>query len=154
MAFYVYIRQNDDNQFCDITQTRSLTESKLFFEKKTFFLYCIRHRYQSKTSVEHIEQVIDISLINSTDSSMNLLYFLHMSVIYFTYYKKCTRSQIKKILTYLVESMDMSGLIFRYREQVVNICRDTVMHWVFYMFFVKFVVETFFFSKAHFSKVL
>ena len=27
------------------------------------------------------------------------------------------------------------------------------MHWEFYMFFVKFVVETFFFNKAHFSEV-
>ena len=28
------------------------------------------------------------------------------------------------------------------------------MHWIFYTFFVKSVVETFFFSKAHFSEVL
>ena len=28
------------------------------------------------------------------------------------------------------------------------------MHWLFYTFFVKFVVETFFFNKAHFSEVL
>ena len=28
------------------------------------------------------------------------------------------------------------------------------MHWKFYTFFVKFVVETFFFNKAHFSEVL
>ena len=28
------------------------------------------------------------------------------------------------------------------------------MHWVFYTLFAKFVVETFFFNKAHFSKVL
>ena len=46
-----------------------------FLKKKQFFLYWIRHRYQSKTCVEHIEQVIDKSLINSTNSSMNLLYF-------------------------------------------------------------------------------
>ena len=34
MAFRVYIRQNDDNQFRDITYTRSLTEGKDFFLKK------------------------------------------------------------------------------------------------------------------------
>ena len=88
---------------------------KDFLKKKQFFLYWIRHRYQSKTCVEHIEQVIDKSLINSTNSSMNLLYFLHMRVIWFKYSKKCVRSQIKKILTLLVEFMDMSGLTFRYR---------------------------------------
>ena len=52
-----------------------------------------------------IEQAID----------MNLLYFLHMRVICFKYCKTCMRSQIKKILIFLVESMDMSGLAFRYR---------------------------------------
>ena len=76
MAFYVYIRQKDDNQFRGITYTRSITESNIFFKKKKqFFLYRIRHRYQSKTCVEHIEQVIDKSLTNSTNSFMNLLYF-------------------------------------------------------------------------------
>ena len=28
------------------------------------------------------------------------------------------------------------------------------MHWIFYTFFVKFVVETFFFNEAYFSEVL
>ena len=69
----------------------------------------MQHRYQSKTCVEHIQQVIDKSLINPTNSSMNL-YFLHVRVICFQYCKKRMRSQIKKILTFLVESMDMSGL--------------------------------------------
>ena len=68
MAFYVYIRQKDDNQFRGITYTRSITESNIFLKKKKqFFLYRIRHRYQSKTCVEHIEQVIDKSLTNSTN---------------------------------------------------------------------------------------
>ena len=87
-----------------------------FLKKKQFFLYWIRHRYQSKTCVEHIEQVIDKSLINSTNSSMNLLYFLPMRVICFKYCKKCVTSQIKKILAFLVEPMDVSGLNFRYRQ--------------------------------------
>ena len=67
---------------------------KDFLKKKQFFLYWIRHRYQSKTCVEHIEQLIDKSLINSTNSSINLLYFLHMMVICFKYCKKFMRSQI------------------------------------------------------------
>ena len=86
-----------------------------FLKKKQFFLYWIQHRYQSKTCVEHIEQLIDKSLINSTNSSMNLLYVLRMKVIIFKYCKNCMKSQIKKILIFLVESMDMSGLIFHYR---------------------------------------
>ena len=67
---------------------KELNGIKDFLVKKQFFLYWIRHRYQSKTCVEHIEQVIDKSLINSTNSSMNLLYFLHMRVICFKYCKK------------------------------------------------------------------
>ena len=51
----------------------------------------MRHRYQSKTCIEHIEQVIDKSLINPTNSSMNLLYFLHVRVICFQYCKKRMR---------------------------------------------------------------
>ena len=88
---------------------------KDFLKKKQFFLYWIRHGYQSKTCVEHIEQVINKSLKNSTNSSMNLLYFWHMRVICFKYCEKCMESQIKKILTFLVEFMDISGLTFRYR---------------------------------------
>ena len=75
---------------------KELKGIKEFFKKKPFFLYLIRHKYQSKTCVEHIEQVVDKSLINSTNSSMNLLYFLHMRVICFRYCKKCMRSQIRK----------------------------------------------------------
>ena len=59
-----------------------------FLKKKQFFLYWIQHRYQSKICVEHIEQVIDKSLINSTNSFMNLLHFLHMRVICSKYCKK------------------------------------------------------------------
>ena len=54
---------------------KELKGIKDFLKKKKSFLYWIWHRYQSKTYVEHIEQVIDKSLINSTNSSMNLLYF-------------------------------------------------------------------------------
>ena len=43
---------------------------KDFLVKKQFFLYWIRHRYQSKTCVEHIQQVIDKLLINPINSSM------------------------------------------------------------------------------------
>ena len=39
MAFYVYIRQKDDNQFRGITYTRSITESNIFFKKKNNFSY-------------------------------------------------------------------------------------------------------------------
>ena len=57
--------------------------------KKQLFLYWIRHRYDTgyKTYVEHIQQVIDKSLINPNNSSMSL-YFLHVSVICFQYCKK------------------------------------------------------------------
>ena len=94
---------------------KELNGIKCFLKKKKIFLYWIRHRYQSKTCVEHIEQAIDKSLINSTNSSMNLLRFLHMRVICFKYCKRCMRNQIKKILSFLVEFMDMSGLTFWYQ---------------------------------------
>ena len=51
----------------------------------------MQHRYQSKTYVEHIQQVKDKLLINPTNSSMNLLYFLHVRVICFQYCKKRMR---------------------------------------------------------------
>ena len=70
---------------------KELNGIKDFLVKKQFFLYWIRHRYQSKTCVEHIQQVIDKSLINPTNSSMNLLYFLHVRVICFQYCKKRMR---------------------------------------------------------------
>ena len=69
---------------------KDLNGIKDFLVKKQFFLYWIRHRYQSKTCVEHIQQVIDKSLINPTNSSMNL-YFLHVRVICFQYCKKRMR---------------------------------------------------------------
>ena len=59
---------------------KELNGIKDFLKKKQFFLYWIRHRYQPKTCVEHIEKVIDKSLINCANSSMSLLYFLHMKV--------------------------------------------------------------------------
>ena len=111
MVLFIFVKTMAD-QFRDVTYTRSLTESTIFLVKKQFFLHWIRHRYQSKTCVEQIEQVMDKSLINSTYSSMNLQYFLDMKVIFFKYCKKCARSQVKKILTFLVEFMDMSGLTF------------------------------------------
>ena len=60
---------------------------KYFLKKKNFF-YTGYDTYQSKTCVVHIEQVIDKSLINSTNSFMNLLHFLHMRVICCKYCKK------------------------------------------------------------------
>ena len=51
----------------------------------------MRHRYQSKTCVEHIRQVIDKSLTNPTNSSMNL-YCLHARVVCFQY---CTKRMRK-----------------------------------------------------------
>ena len=63
---------------------------KGFLVKKQFFLHWIRHRYQSKTCVEHIQPVIDKSLINPTNSSVNL-YFLHVKVTCFQYCEKRMR---------------------------------------------------------------
>ena len=63
---------------------------KDFLKKKQFFLYWIRHWYQSKTCVEHIEQVIDKSLINSTNSFMNLLSIIFCKLFY-KYCKKYMR---------------------------------------------------------------
>ena len=63
---------------------------KSFLAKKQFFLYWIRHRYQSNTCVEHIQQVIDKLSINPTNSSVNL-YFLHVRVTCFKYCKKRMR---------------------------------------------------------------
>ena len=66
---------------------------KDFLVKKQFFLYWIRHTYQSKTCVENIfnfQQVIDKSLTNPANSSMNL-HFLHVRVICFQYCKKRMR---------------------------------------------------------------
>ena len=40
----------------------------------------MRHRYQPKTCVDHVEHVIDKSLINSTNPFMDLL-ILHMRVV-------------------------------------------------------------------------
>ena len=51
--------------------------------------------------------------------------------------------------------MDMSGLTFRYRligfTYMQGYCNALD---ILYVFFVKFVVETFFFNKAQFSKFL
>ena len=80
MTFYVYICQKDDNQFRDKTYTRSITEPKIF-KKRNNFSYTGYNIYQPKTYAEHIEQVIDKSLINSTNSFLSLLYFLHMRVM-------------------------------------------------------------------------
>ena len=68
---------------------KELNGIKDFLVKKQFLLYWIRHRYQAKTCVEHIQQ--DKSLINPTNSSINLLYFLHVRVICFQYCKKRMR---------------------------------------------------------------
>ena len=82
---------------------KELKGIKDFLVKKQFFLYWIRHRYQSKTYVEHIQLVVDKSLINPTNSSMNLLYLLHMWVIYCQYCKK-TYEKVKSRTFYIVWS--------------------------------------------------
>ena len=74
---------------------KELNGIKDLLVKKQFFLYWIRHRYQTKTCVEHIQQVTDKSLLNLTNSSVNL-YFLHVRVIYFQYCKKRMRKSSKK----------------------------------------------------------
>ena len=73
------------------------------------------HRYQSKTSVEHIEQVINKSLINSTNYFMNLLYFLHIRIIWCKYCKKYMRKSNQETFNFLVECIDMSHLTSQYR---------------------------------------
>ena len=50
----------------------------------------MRHRYESKTCAEHIQQVVDKLLISPTNSYINL-YFSHVRVICFQYYKKRMR---------------------------------------------------------------
>ena len=67
------------------------SEIKDFLKKKQILLHWIRHRYQSKTCVEHIEQVIDKSLINSTNSFMNLL-----SIIFCKLFNKYCKKYMRK----------------------------------------------------------
>ena len=43
-------------------------------------------------------------------------------------------------------NFSISVLEFKYMQRI--------LYSIFYMFFVKFIVKTFFFSKAHFSEVL
>ena len=38
MAFYVYIRHNDDNQFCDISYRQGAYRNQRSFKKETIFL--------------------------------------------------------------------------------------------------------------------
>ena len=80
MAFYVYICQKYDSKFHDLTYTRFLDFLVQDFFEKESFSFTGYDIYQSKICVEHIEQVIDESLINS-HSAMNLLYFLPMSYV-------------------------------------------------------------------------
>ena len=88
MALFVFVKRWQSVSGYNLH--KELNRIKYFLVKKQFFLYWIRHRYQSKTCVEHIQQVTDKSLINPTNSSMNL-YFLHVRVIYFQYCKKRMR---------------------------------------------------------------
>ena len=71
---------------------RSVSLYNLHKERNGYQSQIPECRYKSKTCVEHIEQVIDKSLINSTDSFMNLLYFLHMRVICC----KCCKKYVRK----------------------------------------------------------
>ena len=126
---------------------------KDFLKKKQFSFYRIRHRHQSKTCVEHNEQVIDKSLINSTNSLMNLLYFLYLRVICCKYCKKYMRKSNQetfncfgRIYEHVRFNFSISVLEFKYMQRI--------LYWIFYMFFVKFILKTFFFSKARFSEVL
>ena len=84
---------------------RSVSCYKLHKEHSGFQPQIPGHRYKSKTCVEHIEQLIDISLINSTNSFMNLLYFLHMRVLYCKYCKNYVRKSNQ-------ETFDFFGRIF------------------------------------------
>ena len=43
-------------------------------------------------------------------------------------------------------NFSLSVIEFKYMQRI--------LYWIFYTFFVKFIVETFFFSKAYFSEVL
>ena len=90
-SIYVYIRQKDSSvSWYNLHKEHNGV--KELFKKKQFFLYWMRHRwYQSNTCVEHTEQVMDKSLINSTNSIMKLLYFLHRRVVYCKYCKKYMR---------------------------------------------------------------
>ena len=38
MAFYVYIRHSDDNQFCDISYRQGAYRNQRSFKKETIFL--------------------------------------------------------------------------------------------------------------------
>ena len=100
MAFYVYIRQKDDDQFRDITYTRSITESKIFLKRSNFY-FTGYDTYQSKTCVEHIEQVIDKSLIILLIPLwIYYLFFCIWGLYVVNIIKSMWESQIKKLLTF------------------------------------------------------
>ena len=65
--------------------------------------------------------------MDTTNSFMNLLYFLHMMIICcnVNILKSIWENQIKKLLTFLVESMEMSGWTSQYWQLVLNICRES-----------------------------
>ena len=58
------------------------------------------HRYKSKTCAEKIEQMIEKLLIKSTNSFMNLLYFLHMRVKCCKYCKTYVRKSSQKTFNF------------------------------------------------------
>ena len=78
---------------------------KDFLVKKQFFLYWMRHRYQSKTCVEHIKQGID----KPYKFFYEFIFFACEGYV-FNIEKNIWESQIKKILTFLFQSMYMSSL--------------------------------------------
>ena len=132
---------------------KELKGIKDFLKKKKSFLYWIWHRYQSKTYVEHIEQVIDKSLINSTNSSMNLLYFsiwgYVLNIVKSAWEVKSRKFKFfGRVYGHVRFNFSVSIIGFTYMQGYCNALD------ILYVFFVKFVVETFFFNKAHFSKVL
>ena len=75
-----------------------------FVKKKQYFLYWIAH-----IAVEYIEQVTDKSLINSPNSFMDLLYFLHMRFIFCKHFNNYISKSYQETFNFL------SGLTSQYR---------------------------------------
>ena len=135
------------------TIDKELNRIKDFLKKKQFFLYWTPNRYQSKTCVEHIEQVIDKSLINSTNSSMNLLYFLHMRVICFKYckkvYEKSNQENLNffgRIYGYVMFNFSISVIVFKYMQGYCNALD------ILYVFSLNLSLKLSFLIKSTFPK--
>ena len=79
-----------------------MTKLKIFQENKieTIFLIMDTTQIQSKTCVEHIEQVIDKSLINYTNSLWIYYIFCMWGLYIVNIVKSIWENQIKKLLTF------------------------------------------------------